>query len=150
MTIRLGVAVRTEKTPDLMIGLLQMNRERIKQLLEDTRSGRLSIDEAMDRISSLPPYEDVEFARVDHHRALRHGFPEVVLGQGKTPEQITGIAERILAHHGNLLISRTTDDVFRRIAELAPDAEFHREARMISVLRDRTERGEGVIAVITA
>jgi NCAIR mutase (PurE)-related protein len=126
-----------------------VNRERIKQLLEDARDGRISIDEATEQFAHLP-YEDLEYARVDHHRALRHGFPEVILGQGKTVEQIAGIAERILAYHANLLVSRTTEEVFNRIRELAPDAEFHRAARMISVLRDRTERGEGVIAIISA
>ncbi|MFL6214602.1 MAG: nickel pincer cofactor biosynthesis protein LarB [Blastocatellia bacterium] len=126
-----------------------MNRERIKQLLEDTRSGRVSVDEATEQLAHLP-YEDLAYARVDHHRALRHGFPEVILGQGKTVEQISGIAERILARHANLLVSRTTAEVFDHIRVLAPEAEFHREARMISVLRDRTERGEGVIAVISA
>ena len=126
-----------------------MNRERIKQLLEEARSGRVSIDEATEQLARLP-YEDLEFARIDHHRALRHGFPEVILGQGKTVEQISGIAERILARHANLLVSRTTEDVFERVRGLAPEAEFHRDARMISVLRDRTERGEGAIAVISA
>ncbi|HKP13686.1 MAG TPA: nickel pincer cofactor biosynthesis protein LarB [Blastocatellia bacterium] len=126
-----------------------MNRERIKQLLEDTRSGRVSIEEATEKFARLS-YEDLTYARVDHHRALRHGFPEVILGQGKTVEQIAGIAERILARHANLLVSRTTEEVFDRVGQLAPEAEFHREARMISVLRDRTERGEGVIAVISA
>ena len=126
-----------------------MNRERIKQLLEDTRSGRVSIEEATEKFARLS-YEDLTYARVDHHRALRHGFPEVILGQGKTVEQIAGIAERILARHANLLVSRTTEEVFDRVGQLAPEAEFHREARMIAVLRDRTERGEGVIAVISA
>src|SRR5689334_679201 len=126
-----------------------MNRERIKQLLEEARSGRVSIDEATEQLARLP-YEDLTYARVDHHRALRHGFPEVILGQGKTIEQISGIAERILARHANLLVSRTTEDVFERVRGLAPEAEFHRDARMISVLRDRTERGEGAIAVISA
>lgn len=126
-----------------------MNRERIKQLLEDASAGRVSIDEATEQLTHLP-YEELEYARVDHHRALRHGFPEVILGQGKTIEQITGIAERILNYHANLLISRTTEEAFAAVSKLAPEAEFHREARMISVLRDRTERGEGEIAVISA
>ena len=126
-----------------------MNRERIKQLLEETRAGRLSLDEATEQLAHLP-YEDLEFARIDHHRALRHGFPEVILGQGKTVEQISQIAGRILAYHSNLLVSRTTEEVFQAIAKLAPEAEFHREARMISVLRDRTERGAGLVAVISA
>jgi NCAIR mutase (PurE)-related protein len=126
-----------------------VNRERIKKLLEEARAGRIGIDEAADKLSHLP-YEDIEFARVDHHRELRMGFPEVILGQGKTIEQITKIAERILINSSNLLISRTTEEVFERISALAPEAEFHAEARMISVLRDRTEHGDGSIAVISA
>ena len=66
----------------------------------------------------LPEEEQTQeiVARVDHHRAIRHGFPEVILGQGKTAEQIAAISERILARHANLLVSRTTEDVFHRIA----------------------------------
>jgi NCAIR mutase (PurE)-related protein len=126
-----------------------VNRERIKKLLEQVRAGRIDVDEATDRMSSLP-YEDIAFARVDHHRDLRLGFPEVILGQGKTPEQITQIAERILTNSSNLLISRTTEGVLTAVRAVAPDAEFHREARMISVVRDRTEFGDGVIAIISA
>ncbi|HEX5732345.1 MAG TPA: nickel pincer cofactor biosynthesis protein LarB [Blastocatellia bacterium] len=126
-----------------------MNRDQIKQLLEQTRSGRISLDEAADRLARLP-YEDLEFARVDHHRDLRIGFPEVIFGQGKTVRQIVEIADRILTQSSNLLISRTSEEVFREISRLAPEAEFHAEARMISVLRDRTERGAGSIAIISA
>ena len=129
--------------------ITRVNRERIKKLLEQVRAGRIDVDEAVDKMSSLP-YEDISFARVDHHRDLRLGFPEVILGQGKTPEQITQIAERILTNSSNLLISRTTEGVFTAIRKIAPDAEFHAEARMISVQRDRTERGDGTIAIISA
>src|ERR1044072_1703227 len=132
-------------TNDQCVKMIDVNREQIKQLLEDARAGRISIDEATERLAHLP-YEDLEFARVDHHRALRQGFPEVIFGQGKTAEQIVKIAERILEHNSNLLISRTTEDVFQRITALAAEAEFHREAGMISVLRDRTELGAGLIA----
>ena len=126
-----------------------MNRERIKKLLEQVQAGRIDVEEAADKMSSLP-YEDIAFARVDHHRDLRLGFPEVILGQGKTPEQITQIAKSILNNSSNLLISRTSEEVFQRIRELASEAEFHSDARMISVLRDRTERGDGAIAIISA
>lgn len=126
-----------------------MNRDAIKKLLEQVHKGRISVEEAADRMSHLP-YEDISFARVDHHRDLRLGFPEVILGQGKTAEQITQIAGRILTNSSNLLVSRTTDDVFNAVREIALDAEFHRDARMISVLRDRTDMGDGVIAVISA
>jgi len=126
-----------------------VNRERIKKLLEQVQAGRVNVDEAIDKMTSLP-YEDLSFARVDHHRDLRLGFPEVILGQGKTTEQIIHIAERILNNSSNLLISRTTEEVFAALRDVAPDAEFHVEARMISVVRDRTERGDGTIAIISA
>lgn len=126
-----------------------MNKELIKKIVEDARDGRISADEAADKLAHLP-YEDITFARVDHHRELRLGFPEVILGQGKTVEQIVKIAERILHRSPNLLISRTTEEVFLRISKLATDADFHADARMISVLRDRTERGAGEIAIISA
>ena len=126
-----------------------VNRDRIKRLLEEARAGRMDIDEAADKLASLP-YEDLAFARVDHHRELRTGFPEVILGQGKPVDQIVRIAERILTNSSNLIISRTTEEVFLKVSEIAAEAEFHPEARMITVLGDRRERGEGSIAVITA
>src|ERR1700730_1698475 len=109
----------------------------------------MDIDDAVDKMAGLP-YEDIVFARVDHHRDLRLGFPEVILGQGKTAEQITQIAERILVQSPNLLVSRTTEEAFTAIRKITSDAEFHAEARMISVERDRTERGDGIIAIISA
>src|SRR5262245_55812773 len=117
----------------------RVNREGIKELLEGVRAGRIGVDEAANKMSSMP-YEDISFARVDHHRDLRLGFPEVILGQGKTPEQIVKIAERILTSSSNLLISRTDETVFARLKELASDADFHAEARMISIRRDKSER----------
>jgi pyridinium-3,5-biscarboxylic acid mononucleotide synthase len=135
--------------PTVCARIAEVNRDRIKELLESARAGRIAIDEAVERLARLP-YEDLEFARVDHHREMRLGFPEVILGQGKTAEQIAKIAERILANSSNLLITRTTEEVFLAIQKTAPDAEFHRQARMISVARDRTERGHGAIAVISA
>jgi pyridinium-3,5-biscarboxylic acid mononucleotide synthase len=141
--------VRTKDAELSHVTILKMNREGVKKLLDQVQKGRISIEAAADRMSNLP-YEDISFARVDHHRDIRLGFPEVILGQGKTAEQITQIAGRILTNSSNLLISRTTDDVFNAVREIARDAEFHRDARMISVLRDRTEMGDGVIAVISA
>jgi pyridinium-3,5-biscarboxylic acid mononucleotide synthase len=126
-----------------------MNKDQVRKLLEEVREGRIDVDKATGRLAGLP-YEDLEFARVDHHRELRLGFPEVIFGEGKTTEQVVGIADRILANSANLLISRTTEEVFGRVSSLAPDAVFHREARMITVLRDRAVRGDGPIAVISA
>ncbi len=132
-----------------MLEFRTVNRDWVKKLLEDARAGRIGIDEAAERLVHLS-YENIQFARVDHHRELRLGFPEVILGQGKTTDQIAHIADRILSRSSNLLISRTTEEVFQRIAQIATDAEFHRDARMISVQRDKAERGEGPIAIIAA
>jgi NCAIR mutase (PurE)-related protein len=126
-----------------------MSRDRIKQLLIEAREGRVSIDEAVERLQQIP-YEDLGFARIDHHRELRLGFPEVILGEGKTAGQIVKIAERILEQSDNLLISRTNHEVFDLILRIAPEAKFNSDARMISVKRDQTLRGDGTIAVITA
>ena len=135
--------------PSKYATIAPVNKERITKLLEQVRAGRIEVDEAVEKLTHLP-YEDLEFARVDHHRDLRLGFPEVILGHGKTAEQISLIAERILSSSSNLLVSRTDEEAFTAIRKIAADAEFHNGARMISVLRDRTERGDGTIAIISA
>ncbi|HEU4386341.1 MAG TPA: nickel pincer cofactor biosynthesis protein LarB [Blastocatellia bacterium] len=126
-----------------------MNRDRITKLLQDVAAGRISIEDAVSRLGHLP-YEDISFAKVDHHRELRTGFPEVILGAGKTVDQIEGIARRLLDNGSNLLVTRTTDEVFRRIIGFVPDARFHEDARMITVIRDHQDRGVGTIAVVSA
>jgi hypothetical protein len=126
-----------------------VNKEDLKKLIEQARDGLIDVDTLADRLSHLP-YEDLSFARVDHHRELRAGFPEVIFGEGKTVDQIIAIAERILDNSSNLLISRTTEEVFHRVRLIATEAEFHREARMIAVRRDHSERGDGLISVISA
>jgi NCAIR mutase (PurE)-related protein len=126
-----------------------VNRDKIRRLLEDVKHGRLDPEQAADRLTHLP-YEDISFARIDHPRELRIGFPEVIFGQGKTPQQIAAIAERILRRSSNLLVSRTDLDAFELIRQLAGDAEFYPDARMIVVLRDRTPRGIGTIGIVAA
>ncbi|HKV42125.1 MAG TPA: nickel pincer cofactor biosynthesis protein LarB [Blastocatellia bacterium] len=126
-----------------------MNRDQTRTLLEDVRHGRATVDDALTELARLP-YEDIGFARVDHHRELRSGFPEVIFGQGKTADQITGIASKILAAGSSLLVTRTVPEVFERIQALSPEAQFHGEARMITCVRDHTSPGYGTIAVISA
>jgi len=126
-----------------------MDRDGLKELLERLKAGDIDVETVINRLSGMP-YEDLGFARVDHHRGLRQGFPEVIFGQGKTVEQVTAIAERLLAHNPNLLITRTTREVFAAIKAIAPDAAFHEVANAISVVRDKTERGKGKIGVVSA
>src|SRR5512136_2026536 len=85
---------------------------RLKELLAKVREGTVSPEEAAKHLATLP-YEDLGFAKVDHHRALRRGFPETIFGGGKTPEQVTAIVERIAARHQRVLVTRTTAEVHR-------------------------------------
>ena len=101
------------------------------------------MDDALSRLRDLP-YESMGFAELDHHRALRTGFPEVVLGQGKTPEQIAAIAERIAAHSERLLITRADVEAYRAVKERVPDAVYHADARAITLERAKEPRLPGV------
>lgn len=126
-----------------------MNAEQLHQLLEDVRDGQTAVSEAMNSLRHLP-FEDLGFAKVDHHREMRHGMPEVILGQGKTADQVASIAAALLARSRNLLLTRGNDEMAARIAELAPEAEFFPAAGVVRVWRDRTIRGKGKIVVVCA
>ncbi|MFN8006499.1 MAG: nickel pincer cofactor biosynthesis protein LarB [Terriglobia bacterium] len=126
-----------------------MTEKNIRQILMDVQNGRCSVDEGVTRFRHLP-FEDVGFARIDHHRALRQGFPEVIFGRGKTVAQIKGIAKRMLSKKQNLLITRTDNTVFREIKKIDPKAKFIPEAGIVFVQQDRTEYGKGTILVACA
>ena len=112
-------------------------------MLEAIRDGYLPVDEALERLRHLP-YEDLGFASLDHHRALRKGFPEVVLGEGKTPEQVAAIAERLAANSDRLLVTRASIDMYRAVKERVPDAAYHATARTITLDRSNDPRRPGV------
>lgn len=126
-----------------------MDQGQLKALLEQVREGSVEIDAALDRMRHLP-FEDLGFAKIDHHRALRHGMPEVVFGKGKTPEQIVAIASRLLERSSNVLVTRAGTDAADRLKAQYPEAEFHPLSGAIRVWRDRTIHGKGVLAVVCA
>jgi NCAIR mutase (PurE)-related protein len=126
-----------------------MDQERLKDLLSQFKEGRLELDQTLERLRHLP-YEDLGYAQVDHHRSIRQGFPEVIFGLGKTPDQIAGIATSLLERSSNLLITRANREAFERVRAIAADANYHDSCGAISVRRDATQRGRGVIAVVTA
>lgn len=126
-----------------------MNTSDIEEILRLHAAGSLAPDEAAERIKKLS-FEDIGFARVDHARASRQGFPEVIFGQGKTREQIVGIFEKLAARSPNVMITRTSAQVFGDIRNIATEAEWHESANLIRVFRDKTELGTGEIAVVTA
>jgi hypothetical protein len=105
--------------------------------------------EATKRISDLY-YEDIGYARVDHSRASRQGFPEVVFGAGKTRAQIVGIVERLVQRAPNVLVTHTDADTFGEVRNVVTEAEWHDTAKLIRIQRDKADRGIGNISVVTA
>ena len=126
-----------------------MDEPQLRELLESVRTGAASVDAALDQLRHLP-YEDLGYAKIDHHRELRQGFSEVVFGKGKTPEQVVGIASRLLERSRNLLITRTNQTVAERLTSICPETEFFPLSGAIRVWRDRAPRGKGRIAVVCA
>jgi NCAIR mutase (PurE)-related protein len=126
-----------------------LNAESIRKLFAQVRTGKLSPDDAVDRLRHLP-FEDLGFAKVDHHRALRAGMPEVILGEGKTPAQVAGIFSRLAKHDGNILATRASAQQFAAVKRKVRSAEYRELARAIILQRDKTKHGKGTIAVVSA
>lgn len=126
-----------------------MKKNDIEEILKAFSAGNLSSDTAAEKLKHLS-FEDVGYAKIDHGRSGRQGFPEVIFGQGKTRGQIVGIFEKLIERSPNVLITRTTADVFGEIRNIVTEAEWHESAKLIRVLRDKTELGAGEIAVVTA
>jgi NCAIR mutase (PurE)-related protein len=126
-----------------------MTEDQLRTLLEDVRSGASDIDSALHRMRHLP-FEDLGFAKVDHHRALRHGIPEVVFGLGKTSDHVVAIAGKLLERGGNVLITRTNPAMAERVIADLPGAEYFPMSGAIRFWRTRTVHGKGKIAVVCA
>ena len=126
-----------------------MNAASIRKLFQDVRSGKIAPDDAVARLRHLP-FEDLGFAKVDHHRALRAGMPEVILGEGKTPAQVAAIFSKLAQHGGNILATRANEKQFSAVKKKVRKAEYRELARAIVLQRDQTKYGKGVIAVVSA
>jgi len=125
-----------------------MTSERIRRLLADVRRGRKTVAQAMEALRNLP-FEDIGFAKIDHHRALRCGVAEVVFCPGKTPEQVAEIGRRILAGGHALLATRAEQAHFEAVRNVAPGAEYHAEARCV-VVQKRPPEPRGLVVIVTA
>lgn len=128
-----------------------MNELELKKLLKAVRAGSLSGDEALQRLRHLP-FEDLGFAKVDHHRALRQGFAEVIFGKGKTPKQVAEIAQAILRRDSqqNVLITRADRKIFAAVKRIHRAAKFHELPGVITIQRNREVTGKGTICVVSA
>jgi NCAIR mutase (PurE)-related protein len=126
-----------------------MDQLQLRSLLEQVREGAVDIDAALDRLRHMP-FEDLGFAKLDHHRAIRHGMPEVVFGKGKTSSQIEQIALHLLQRASNVLVTRAGEEAAALIRAAHPEAEFFPLSGAIRVWRDRTVHGKGTLAVVCA
>jgi NCAIR mutase (PurE)-related protein len=126
-----------------------MDQEQLRSLFEQVRSGETNVDAAMVRMRHMP-FEDLGFAKIDHHRELRHGMPEVIFAKGKTPEQVAAIAEHLLENSHNVLITRADAACARMVSERLPSAEYFPLSGVIRFWRERTVRGKGKISVVCA
>lgn len=126
-----------------------METARLLQLLEEIAAGNLSTADGMERLRNLP-FEDLGYAKVDHHRALRKGFPETIFGAGKTPAQIVGIANRMREQGSNVLATRCSDEALALVAEHVPGAVIHEAARAFMVTVHAPEPLPGHVGIVAA
>jgi hypothetical protein len=126
-----------------------LNADSIRKLFEQVRSGSLAPDDAVSRLRHMP-FEDLGFAKVDHHRALRVGMPEVIFGERKTPAQLAGIFKRLARHGGNILATRADEKQFAAVKKTIRTAEYRELARSIVLQRDQKLYGKGIITVVSA
>jgi pyridinium-3,5-biscarboxylic acid mononucleotide synthase len=126
-----------------------LNAESIRRLLEQVRKAKLSPDDAVEKLRHLP-FEDLGFAKVDHHRCLRVGMAEVIFSPGKTPAQVAEIFRRLANHAQNVLATRSSPEQFRAVKKIVRSVRFERSARAIVLQRDHNVYGKGKITVISA
>lgn len=126
-----------------------MGPQELRQLLEQVQDGQVPVDQAMQKIKQLP-YDDLGYAKVDHHRHLRKGFPEVIFCQGKTVQQVAGIFQNLCgASDGNIIGTRASEEMYLAAKALVPEAQYHQQAKML--LRRNAETPQhGIVAVCSA
>jgi pyridinium-3,5-biscarboxylic acid mononucleotide synthase len=130
-----------------------MNAAQLKTLLARLSTGEIDVAEAEQQVLTAfraSPFEDLGFARVDHHRSVRQGFPEVVLGLGKTPSQIAAIAAEIAGRGSSLLVTRAAPEAFDAVRVRVPNAVYHPDARIISLPQQDVARGKGTVLIVAA
>ena len=126
-----------------------MNEAQLRALFEQIREGAVDVEQALTKMRHMP-YEDLGFAKVDHHRALRHGMPEVIFGLGKTTDEILAIAGALLDRSPNILITRISTESAAEVLRKHPEGEHFPRARAVRFWRDRTLQGRGKIVVVCA
>lgn len=126
-----------------------MNLDSLKELLENVKKGNLEIDDALQTLKTLP-FEDLGYAKVDHHRHIRNGYPEVIYCEGKTDEHIIGIVEKMNQKSSNILGTRAKKETYEKLKKLYPNCEYEELSRIIKIKNSSIEnKGKGKIIVVT-
>ena len=129
--------------------LILMTEEKIKEILQNYKAGATSIDNVLESLRTLP-FEDLAFAKIDHHRSLRQGYPEVVFGAGKTEEEVEEIIKSMLTKGHNILVTRSNAGTFELVRKLDKSARFYPRSGSISIIKDDLVRGKGTVLVVSA
>ncbi len=127
----------------------KMDIQALKELLTNVKSGTLDIDGALERLKRFP-YDDMGFAKIDSHRHIRCGFPEVIFCQGKTVEQIVKISSRMLENNNNLLATRASQEIYDAIREIEPTAQYNELAKAIFVTKTQCDQPEGGLILVVS
>jgi pyridinium-3,5-biscarboxylic acid mononucleotide synthase len=136
--------------PEVSIQIkIKMTIKELEHLLKQVKSGKKSVNDALESLKYFP-YSDLGFAKIDHHREVRTGYPEIVYCAGKTVEQVTEIFRIMSEREGNIFGTRANEEMFIAVKSVIPETKFYKEARIISIKRKEPEIPETKIAVITA
>lgn len=126
-----------------------MNQETLRKLLEGVKEGKKSVEDACKTLIDLP-YKDLGYAKIDNHRELRVGYPEIIYCAGKTPDQVKGIVEYMLEKDCNILGTRASEEVYTAVHEIYPDVLYNYTAKALSIIRNEIKLTETYIAVVSA
>jgi NCAIR mutase (PurE)-related protein len=126
-----------------------MKKEELEKILSEVKEGRIAVEEALEKLKYLP-YSDLGFARIDNHRELRTGYPEIIFCQGKSIEQVKSIFGHIISTGQDVFGTRATEEMYNAVREIEPAATWHSEARIISFVKGKKKLRKSPVAVITA
>ncbi len=140
---------KASATDLLHIKVLTMDDNSIKKLLTKVKKGELTIEKALHSFKDMP-YKDLEFAKVDTHRTIRCGFPEVIFCAGKTPEQVLKIATQIIKHGADLLATRADEEIYKCVSQKFKKARYNDVAGTIVIKNSRPKKKKGLILIVTA
>jgi NCAIR mutase (PurE)-related protein len=126
-----------------------MNSEELKKILTQVQEKKLEVDDALRKLEDFP-YSDLGFAKIDHHREIRTGYPEIIFCEGKTTEQVRKICEHMYKMGGNIIATRANRKMFDAIKKTIPSAKYYNTARIINVQQRKVETGKTYIAIVTA